>query len=324
MNDFILKLTAKLLGEDLKKLRNSSVKSKQKVITSGVLLILPMLTWMISAALMCEIVFKTDSYVTALSAIVAGMIVLILDTSFMKAKSGGWMKTYRFTVVLLSCLIGSVSIDLAVFHDDIDQYIKTVQGADFKMSFNANNAVAISEIEVLNQEYDKRKLEVEALREEFYAEMDGHNKSGSGYGVIAKQKKLAWQDAANELDSFKADLDNKSNELNQVWSDGLSRKFESSGILTHLRALLDLSLEKPIVLISWIVLFLFIALVEYSPVFVKHRFGETDYDKWKDLQETIKNHKIAMLNSELKAILCRIKTYTDQDISALNTIQKLS
>lgn len=323
IKDFILYLACLIQAEDYSAVRGSSQKAKQKVITTSILLMIPVMIWMFTAYFMLSTILNVGRLESMIGAIIAASVILIVDTSFMKAGQSNWVKVYRLLIVLISCFIGSIGLDLAIFHDDIDQYVEQIRIEEYSENFDEKNKLLIDDVSSLEQRVEVKKVEVSKLHELYYDEMNGLYKSGSGYGEIAKKKEQAWSQAKTELDLMRIKLQSKKDELSAKMLDGVELEVAKGGVLTHLRALWLLAQNDIQVKRIWQLLMAFIILLEYAPLFVKSRMDNTDYDKWKELDEFVKTRKLNLMKLEAQRREERVKQYTEDDVIAVDVINSL-
>jgi hypothetical protein len=145
-------------------------------------------------------------------------------------------------------------------------------------------------------------------------EMDGKGGSGQlGLGNIAKAKQAAYQQAQSRLDQVSNEFSQKESELLTMQNQTLQNV--SPGLYTKIQALVEHTffsgewLSK----IIWLVMFLFVVMLEYSPIVFKNRMEATDYDVWKATDELTKKRSMEMEAERVRRAHERLSNYSAAD-----------
>lgn len=319
----MLKLASYILGENYKALLKSSTNARQKIKVLFILLTLPAFVWFISAYTASIVIFKTSSIVGFGAGLIAAIVVLIIDTSFMRSKQNGKVQWYRLSLVLCSCIIGSISIDMVLFHNDINSKMLEMQSINIDNTFAQNT---IDESGIISSLICDIKTQEKVVNDRYHAyqlEMDGAGGTGrSGYGPIAREKKVSWDLAKNDLDVLKSSKGNKQDALMVLRKTFHSENSTNPGIILHLQALWATAMESLEVKLFWMLIFVLTILIEYAPLFVKNTFPESDYDKWKLLDQKTKNLGLEHNELRIKRLIDRHGKYSEADQQALSYLSK--
>jgi hypothetical protein len=319
----MLKLASYILGENYKSLLKSSTNARQKIKVLFILLTLPALVWFISAYSASTVIFKTSSIVGFGVGLIAAIVVLIIDTSFMQSKQNGKVQWYRLSLVLCSCIIGSISIDMVLFHNDINSKMLEMQSINIDNAFEQTTLDESGVITSLISDIQTQEKVVNDRYHAYQLEMDGAGGTGrSGYGPIAREKKASWDVAKNDLDVLKSSKANKHNALMVLRNTFHSENSTNPGIIIHLQALWATAMESLAVKLMWLLLFVLTILIEYAPLFVKTNYGESDYDKWKLLDQKTKNLGLEHNRKRVDRLIDRHGKYSDADQQALSYLSK--
>lgn len=322
--EVMLKTASKVLGEDVVALGQFSVKARQKVRTLFTLLLIPAALWFVSAFSAARKIFEVESlWGATLAGLAAAGLIFVVDLSFMRCCADKAARRYRLMIVLLSCSLGSLCLDSVLFHDDISATAKTLQSDRVEKAFEKTHPNLLGDIVNLENEIADERMREQKLEAAFHAEMDGSGGTGyHGVGKVAREKKASWESSRQKLEVLNADLASLYQKRDTKFDKTKSESPVNGGFLTTIEAMFLTLSKSTEMLVVWVALFLFIILLEYSPLFVKSRFGETDYDQWKTFQEQEKKLALDIKRLECQRLFERISRYSDADTEAVELLRK--
>lgn len=322
----MLKLAATILGEDYKVLKQSSVKSRQKVMTIFSLLLLPMGLWALTAYTASTVIFGADPMTGLAAAMIASSVIFLIDRAFLNAHSTTrGMKRFRFGIVVLSCGIGSLSIDAVLFKEDVHQQIEKIQLAEAKDNARERYGEEQAFIDDLKMQRGEKQAEVDELYASFTQEVNGEQGTGNaGYGEVAKMREGKWEQAKTELAQLDKEIFSAEAELNdKIAADVDEATHGDGGFLMHVRGMFAAIWSDWRVLVIWLAIFIFVMLLEYAPLYVKTKYDETDYDQWKAQEERMRKTQVQLHRMQTERLLRRNQSYTDEDHEAMRVLKRV-
>ncbi len=322
----MLKLAATILGEDYNILKQSSVKARQKVLTIFSLLLLPMGLWALTAFTASTVIFEASTLSGIIAASIAASVIFLIDRAFLNAHSASfWLKVFRLGIVILSCGIGSLSIDAVLFKEDVHQQIEKIQLAEVKENTAERYGEEQSVIDDLKVQRGDKQAEVAELYASFTKEVNGEQGTGNaGYGKVAKMREAKWEKAKAEL----AELDQQVLTAEKALTDKIATDLENGtmgdgGFLLHVRGMFAAIGSDRYIAGIWFAIFIFVMLLEYAPLYVKTKYDETDYDRWKEQEERMRMTQVELHRMQTDRLLRRNQSYTDEDHEAMQMLKRV-
>jgi hypothetical protein len=287
---------------------------------------IPAFIWFLTGYLTASSVFGYGIFASSLTGIIFAAIVLIIDITFLSVK-GNWLVFYRFIIVALSCILNTLLFDTIVFGDDFKALEDKMHIEELLTTYQTSVRSDSIQLAKLNDQLKLSGANTDIARKDFISEADGTGGSGvKGMSKIALGKK----DVYNELKQTHEKISMDVNALNGKLRDGEERyiqdhKDDRIGIQLRIKAMLEhlfgngLSINQ---LFPGICLLL-IALLEFSPLIVKTKMKETDYDVWKDNQEKKSQDSMRLELLRLQRMQQRAANYQPADILALKSLDQI-
>jgi hypothetical protein len=298
MKNLILKISTSLLGESFNELKNETIKSKQKVMLYGTLLIMIMVLWFINGYLITNQILHFGNKQAIVVGLISMFIVYTIELTIIRmSKVSTLSGSIRFLMAIIIAFIGSLCIDEIVFKADIESQLK----------LNAQNeilnipSVSANNIKIRNTDLEIRKLDdmSSSLREQMILE------SKTGYGPKTRliERQLI------EINERKRLLSNQNSDLLNHQQNDLIVSGNQSGIIKNLQAFIDFNNKNKVGWVVWTVFFLFFLLIELMCLIYKISSDQTSFErkkenidsferiKFKNLQDYIDDDKKRALNN---------------------------
>jgi hypothetical protein len=317
----MLKLACQILGEDFNQLNKMSVDARQKIRTLFGLVLIPALLYFFAGYGLTKVVFEGSWWQGILTGLIMGLIVLKLDIGFMQAGGGWGVGVYRFFIVMLGCALNSLILDSLIFHEDYKHISRRIQ----EQNANQNWALTSKGDSILlakwSTQLDSLHAEMKTDKNDCKKEMKGESPTGQiGVGPISNKLEKWHEEGKQSADSLKFKVDTLEIGLLNRQNKFISSKMSAApGFLTNTKAMFELTATEGngIMLAIWLVIFSFIGLIEFSPLFVKKNTQPTDYDRWKEFSRWQKEQQIAMEQQRLERLQQRLSNLTSKDHQVL-------
>ena len=312
-----LKLATAILGENYSVLSRSSVKAQQKVRGLFGILLIPALLWGLGGFGVSYSLMGCGFWTSLVTCILSAWLILKVDLAFMQLGSKRmWSGSniFRLGIVLLGCTINSLLVDSILFQQDYIDIANRKKMEEVNRTYDVRTHDIRMQLDNLNMAKMSCQNERDHYLAAYMLEMDGKGSSGQlGLGNIAKAKQVAYQQAQSRLDQVSNEFSQKEAELLAMQNQSLQNS--TPGLYTKIQALLEHTffsgewLSKVI----WLVMFLFVVMLEYSPIVFKNRMEATDYDIWKVTDELTKKRSMEMEAERVRRAHERLSNYSAAD-----------
>lgn len=319
----LMKSACAVLGENYSAVMKSSLNAQQKVRNIFLALLIPALIWAVTGYITAERVFGLGISASILVAVVFALIVITIDVTFMSVK-GFWLLAYRLVIVLSSCLLNSLLFDTTIFEADFRALAERMHLEEVKQNYRHESERDALRLQELKAELTASSISTEKAQTDYLREADGTGGSRKrGMSTIALGKKAVYEQVKQKHDL----LTNEVIELDAQLREGEHIFIEKNnghtiGIQLRVKAMITHLLQQgfSLSLLFPLLFIVILLLLEFAPVFVKSRMGQTDYDNWKFMQE---KQMIIMQNMEelrLQKLQQRISKYQAADFDAINSL----
>ncbi|WP_100629761.1 DUF4407 domain-containing protein [Algoriphagus formosus] len=281
----ILKLFSSLFGYDYEMVKAQPTASRQKIVTMGFLILIPVVLWTFSGFYLAHVLIGIGLFGSILAAAFLGGTILAVDRSFVatpKRSKTTLLKWTRFGFAIISTLLGSLAIDLALFQGDLAEYRQEKMMEEKTRAISEYKEREKGEILAMVS----RKSELEKAEEELgklhVAEMTGQGGSGkAGPGKISdaiEKKQAQKQDEIEELDRKIATKKDQLDIDATTYADQKIVKRQDA-LLSQLKDLHDFVLKDGMSIAIYGVFFFFILLLEVFFILYKSATGDTTFDQ---------------------------------------------
>jgi hypothetical protein len=297
----MLRFATFMTGDDFCLLKQDTPASRRKVIGLAIAMSVPVLVWLISGYLLASKVLRLGIFSSIITGLTCCTIIFLLEKMIVMSKGGGFLSFFRILIGLILAMLGSLSLDEVVFHDDISRSVarlKVLQG------ITASDSARL-EYERINgyQEIQAKIQEAKARYES--AEADVINEANGTYGTgkrgVGRITALKDRKATNR----KNDLENnylalaKLDSLKVIYIENARQQalnsFSENGLLTRIKALADLVKTDGWMLFTYILFTLLMLFVEFLVVIFKSNWEKTNYERRMEIIERIGEKRLEIL-----------------------------
>jgi hypothetical protein len=295
----LLKLSCALSGYDYKEVKNQNHKSKNRIVTYGVVMLIPMTLWFINGVILGTRLFELNFFVSLLFGTVLCLIIWVFERSIIQLDKNKYLSILRFTLGGLFALLGSFLLDEIIFQHDIHNEIMIIKKEERKrnlLDFDKQHEEKLNQINSsihLADNWAKIK-QTEATQE---ADGTGGTKS-RGFEKVAQHKQ---QIADKEADKVKAMESDKKKLLANYESNRLAeestfnKEFKENSILLNMRAMFQVISNSIGALLIWLIFTLILAAFEFLVIIIKMVSKPTDYEDYIELESNIKKSDLSSI-----------------------------
>ncbi|PZX55534.1 DUF4407 domain-containing protein [Algoriphagus chordae] len=304
-----VKLFSKLFGYSYDAVKTQTTVSRQKIVTLGTLLLIPVFLWTFSGFYLAHYVLEVSLFKSIITGLVLGTMIFFVDRSFIatpKVKGGKFLVAFRLAFALVSTILGSLTIDLVVFSGDLEEYreAKAVKlKTDVADEYYASHRQELDRVASERQEAEQRYL---TLDDAHIAEMDGSygtGKYGSGKVAAAKGEK-----AAAALEKWGVLDEDYQREQSKLRDESLVHAEEAvskrgDALLSKVTDLHEFAMStKESAFIFWL-FFVFVFALEAYFIIYKSAVSETLFEKLLMSEEMIGETRMETLKRQREEML---------------------
>jgi len=300
MKNWWFKLGCFLTGWNSKILESCTESSRKQLKKYASALLILIILWGLIGYLFAERYVRIPGWGCAITAVFMIVIVLQIERQIILTVGNlGWLKFFRFLIAFIMAIIGSAIIDQIIFKEDIEK--KMVEIVDRQVNEQLPNRLTI-----INDKLQDLQMEVDSLDKknlDLYAEISNRPtiptiststthlkvREEDGSFITVPQKTITTTPIANpkiketEVNNQHLDILRKQKEeytQRKMDAENLLRQELKSkqGFLEELNAIIEILIERPVALIFYLVLFVFLMSLELFVVASKLGDKKCDYD----------------------------------------------
>lgn len=281
-------LFCRMLWEDPDKFDSKYPKDQRSIITFGLAISLAVMIEIFAGYYNAANTFRIAAPMTYFAAIVWGLIIYTIDVLIIRSPSTTWVKASRFLIGVIIALIGSFTVDSALFKKEID----------FQLRENEKTRIAnYYDVQITNQKNDveSRRTEWDSKQKIADTEAEGGSRTGIiGVGAVYKAKKQTADSAQKEYLLADQKLEALKNEKKNEITDSYSKAVEKAGFLDHIKAHFQFMFSDVYALILGTCVSLFILSIQLLVLGLKWAIGPSLEEqiieaKSKEIEINIKN-----------------------------------
>jgi len=305
----MLKLFSILFNYNYEVVKMQTTVSKQKIITLGTLVLIPVSLWFFSGYYLSSELYAVPTWKALLIGVALATMIFIIDRAFivMKKDSGGKeLAKFRIFIAILSTVLGSLAMDLMIFSGDLIEYragkhqmLKGIAIKEHKTSFGG-------ELQRLTEERALAKYAADSISKIYNDEIDGTSGTGrSGIGPAANVKRELMIEAktdyknANTLfsaEQFRLDAEADSVAKASIINDG-------SSVLSRVRDLHEFAFSHWINTFYYFAITAFFFCLEFFPFKYKSKVSESVFEKMLYFEELTGEQRLQTLMAHREELL---------------------
>lgn len=300
----LLKVFSKLFGYNYEVVKLQSTVSKQKVITLGTLVLIPVSLWFFSGYYLSTSLYGVSWTTACFIGTGMAILILIIDRAFIvltKENGAKELAKFRIFIAILSTVLGSLAMDLMLFSGDLKEYqalkrqnLKEEKIFEYKDAFGGNLERLKSERQLASDHYV-------LVSTEYISEVDGTNgtgKYGLGPAANVKQKRMNDSkialDKANEL--FLSEQNRLEAEANSIADASIVN--EQSSVISKVRDLHEFAFSGLVNFIYYFVVSAFFFCLEFFPFKYKSKTADSLFEKMLYAEEQVGERRLQTMMSQ--------------------------
>lgn len=305
----LLKIFSTLFGYNYEVVKGQSTVSKQKIITLGTLMLIPVSLWTISGFYIGYNLLGASLVSSIIGGLFVGLLILIIDKSFLatpKESVSQWLKGFRIVFAVIATILGSIALDLMFFSGDLEEYREKLS-TDIQKNKTAeyleNNNYQITE---LTNSISKQKAITEASKIDWKNEVDGTGGSGRpGISKIALVKERIYVSDTIKLAQMEASLGSTKENINKeavLYGQKMATK-NSNALLSKITDLHDFILSSGLSTFFYSLFFLAVFSLEIFFLITKSSTADSLFEKMLYAEEKVGERRLQTMMSQREEIL---------------------
>ncbi|MCH6198574.1 DUF4407 domain-containing protein [Aquiflexum sp. LQ15W] len=305
----LLKLFSNLFGYNYEVVKAQTTVSKQKIITLGTLMLIPVSLWTISGFYIGYDLLGAGFFQSLIGGLFVGTLILIIDKSFLttpKESVSKWLKTFRVVFAVVATILGSIALDLMFFSGDLEEYREKksakIQKSESDSFMKENNHLLTN----LENSISKQQSITEASKIDWKNEADGTGGSGSaGIDKIALLKEGIYKSDAAKLAQMEASLLSIKDSLGQeaiLYGQKMATK-KSNALLSKVTDLHDFILSSGLSMFFYGLFFVAVFSLEIFFLITKSSTADSLFDKMLYAEERMGERRLQTLMTQRDEIL---------------------
>jgi hypothetical protein len=305
----LLKFFSALFGYNYQAVKAQTTVSKQKIVTLGTLLLIPVSLWFISGFYLASNLYEVPTWKAILIGTLMATAILIIDRAFIvlsKDNGGNEIRNFRLFIAIISTILGSLALDLIVFSGDLDEFraekLTELRAAKKKAFIEENN----SELTRYFNEREQARQTHEKADSDLIAEIDGSRgtkKYGEGPAAQQKRRKVNSADKAySDLNSaYLTEYQRLESVADSVALASIIK--EKGAVLSKVKDLHYYAFSDWISAFYYMVICAFFFCLEFFPFQYKSKVSESLFEKMLYAEEMIGNQKLQSMIKHREEIL---------------------
>jgi len=305
----LLRFFSNLFGYNYKVVKAQTTVSKQKIVTLGTLILIPVSLWFISGYYLSSQLYEVPTWKAYSIGIGMALLILIIDRAFIvlnKENGGRELGKFRIFIAILSTVLGSLAMDLMVFSGDLKEYsanknqsLKEAKVTNYKENFGKELGRLSEERSTASSAYDNAYVS-------YLAEIDGTSgtkKYGKGPAATAKENRMkaAKTDFEKADKSFLFEQSRLGATADSVANASILN--ESSSVMSKVKDLHSVAFSHIVNTFYYFAITAFFFCLEFFPFKYKSKVSESHFEKMLYAEEMVENQKIETMITHRQEIL---------------------
>jgi len=313
-----LKLSCNLTGYDYEDVKQQNHKSKSRITTYAIVMLIPMIIWFINGIILGNRLFELNVLFSIVVGLILCIIIWIFERSIIQLEKSKYLKWLRVVLGVLFALLGSFLLDEIIFQNDIHNEVMLIKKEEEKRNlqeFDNKHQQALNE---MNSQIAQADNYAKTKQTEATKEADGTGGTNTiGYSRVAKHK----QDVANEAKTQTASLQSKKLTIQaEHQKNRLEEKkafqtgFKENSLLLNMTAMFRVVYNNPGALIIWLLFTLLLAAFEFLVIIIKIVSSPTDYEDSIDLISDLKKYELnSIRENNIRMLQAGITPYYNEN-----------
>jgi hypothetical protein len=305
-----MKIFCTLFGYDYETVLRQPTASRQKIVTLGLLILIPVILWAFSGFYLAHFLLGLGYIASAIVALTLGGIILAVDRSFVATPKTGrtiGLIGLRFGFAVVSTVLGSVALDLALFQGDLAEYRQALLSesrSQEEQAYKSDHSAELTRLEKLLPVLQTRET---SLGDAHILEMTGKGGSGkTGKGKISDAIEHQKVETAKEAARVEKALGAERTRLDEAAKAHAEEKLtkRQDALLSQLKDLHGFVFSDGYAIAIYFFFFAFVAMLEVFFILYKSFTSDTIFEDWLEAEESYGKQKLASYRQR-KAKLAR-------------------
>lgn len=305
----MLKLFSTLFGYNYEVVKMQTTVSKQKIVTLGTLILIPVSLWFFSGYYLSSSLYKVSLGKALAIGTGLAILILIIDRAFIvlsKDNGGKDLAKFRVFIAILSTVLGSLAMDLMIFSGDLKEYRAKKGQKQKEQKIGEYKADFGGELDRLGVEREEASEAYSKAYGEYVAEIDGTSGTGKyGLGPAANAKNKRMTDVKLAFEKADAAFLFEQSRLNAA-ADSVAHAAiinEGSSVLSKVRDLHEFAFSGWINFIYYFAITAFFFCLEFFPFKYKSKVSESLFEKMLYSEELIGEQRLQTMMAHREEIL---------------------
>lgn len=303
----LLKFSCNLSGYDYNEAKQQNHKSKNRITTYGVVMLIPMTLWFINGTILGSRLFELNIIFSMGIGAILCSIIWIFERSIIHLEKSKYLSAFRIILGGLFALLGSFLLDEIIFQNDISDEIILIKKEERERSLQIldnKHQLALNE---LNTNYTDANEWAKQKQTEATKEADGTGGTRSrGFKRVAQQKQNVADQAFAKANALELDkrrlIDNyTTNRLTE--EDNFNEEFNKNSLLRNMTAMFRVISNSFWARIIWLIFTLILAAFEFLVIIIKMVSNPTDYEDFIELQSVLKKSELNAIRENKERML---------------------
>ncbi|WP_439490543.1 DUF4407 domain-containing protein [Algoriphagus sp.] len=294
----LLRIFSTLFGYNYEVVKVQTTVSKQKILTLGTLILIPVSLWFFSGYYLSSSLYAVPTWKAVGIGAGLAILIFIIDRAFIvltKANGGKDLGKFRVFIAILSTILGSLAMDLMIFSGDLKEYRAEKNQSMKEAKINSYKQEFGDDLNRLSEERSIATLAYDKAYEEYIEEIDGTSGTGrSGKGPAATAKEKRMNDAKADFDNADALFLIEQNAL-AITADSIAQVSiinEGSSVLSRVKDLHEFAFSHVINAFYYLAITAFFFCLEFFPFKYKSKVSESLFEKMLYAEELIGNQRL--------------------------------
>lgn len=294
----LMKLFCTLFGYEYETVLRQPTASRQKVVTLGLLILIPVALWAFSGFYLAHFLLGLGTFASTFVAVILGGIIFSVDRSFIatpKSERGTGLKILRFGFAIVSTVLGSIALDLSLFQGDLTEYRQAILSEARVKEEEAYKERHRAELIRLEQLLSALQAKEAGLGVALIHEMTAQGGSGlRGKGKIAEAIEAQQLGTAKEASRIEEALRTERGSLDAAAKAHAEEKLvkRQDALLSQLKDLHEFVFSDGYAIGIYAFFFAFVAMLEMFFILYKIFTSETIFEDWLVAEEQYGKQKL--------------------------------
>lgn len=305
----LLRIFSALFGYNYEVVKVQTTVSKQKIVTLGTLMLIPVSLWTISGFYIGYDLLGAGLIKSIIGGLFVGVLILIIDKSFLatpKESVNNWLKGFRIVFAVIATILGSIALDLMFFGGDLEEYREKVSAKtqkDEAAKYLLENNHLITE---LSNSVENQKGIAETSKTDWKNEADGSGGTrNKGIGEISHLKERIYKSDSTRLAQMQVSLGSAKDSLAReavLFGQKMATK-RGNALMSKVTDLHDFIMGNGLSMFFYGLFFIAVFSLEIFFLITKSSTADSLFEKMLYAEEKVGERRLQTLMAQREEIL---------------------